>query len=98
MVKKEVIPRRYRTGSKWSVTKEDYENDIYQNFCNGPGTAHTRKTAEKIAKLSDSTRSFVLEDVFINGILQRKADIGIYFLQTIYVPKINLGRRKKSSF
>ena len=98
MIKKKVIRRRYRTGSKWSVTKDEYENDVYPNFCNGPGAAYTRTAAEKISQLGDITKSFVLEDVFVNGILRRKADIAIYFLQTIYVPNLSWQRDKVEFF
>ena len=33
MIEKEVIRKKYSKGSKWSVTKTEYENDIYPNFC-----------------------------------------------------------------
>ena len=89
MVEKQVIRRRYRTGSKWSVTKAEYENYVYPNFCSGPGTAYTRRAAEKLLKTSELTRSFVLEDVYINGILRRKAKIELYHMLTVPVPSLS---------
>ena len=48
----------------------------------------TRSAAEKILMESAKTRSFVIDDVFISGVLRRKTNISIYHNKAIFMGNV----------
>ena len=63
---------------KWKVTAAQYNVRKYPNFCNGAGIAFTRQAAKKILMKSAETKPFHLDDVYISGILRRKANVPLF--------------------
>ncbi|KAJ2945395.1 hypothetical protein O0L34_g199 [Tuta absoluta] len=58
-----------RTYSKWSVTREEYSDDFYPDYCNGPFIIYSADVARRLLTASRKARFFWIDDVFVTGIL-----------------------------
>lgn len=61
---------------QWAVSADQYEFDVYPNYCNGPCYLMPSKTADVLLEASESTKpDHPADDVFISGILRVKSEI-----------------------
>ncbi|KAJ6639940.1 Beta-1,3-galactosyltransferase 5 [Pseudolycoriella hygida] len=58
--------------SKWYVSRDVYPIDTYPAFCSGSAYLVKAKDAKKIYDVSNSTKFFWIDDVFVTGILRSK--------------------------
>ncbi|KAL7643541.1 UNVERIFIED_CONTAM: hypothetical protein RMT77_005523 [Armadillidium vulgare] len=76
-----VIIGRYRDVSKpfrsgrWGVSKKEYPDPFFPPFTLGPAYIISRNAVDKLLNVSNETPFLSLEDVFITGILARRAKV-----------------------
>lgn len=58
--------------SRWHLSKEDYENDVYPDYCSGSGYILTPDLIEPMYEQSFKTKFFWIDDIYITGILAKK--------------------------
>ncbi|CAL1283040.1 unnamed protein product [Larinioides sclopetarius] len=63
--------------SKWYLSEEKYGESMYPNYCSGSAYIINSAVLDAILGLSNDTASFVpSEDVYITGLLAKKAGVG----------------------
>jgi len=72
VVRVDTKPRRF---GKYGVTDEDFEDDFYPNYCNGPGYMLARDSVAIVLKGCSRTPFFTMEDVYFTGILVAQTPI-----------------------
>ena len=65
-----------RNKSKWAVTKEEYGWDTYPYYVSGPAYVISVNAVPMLVDALDQVHFLSMEDVFITGILRKKA--GVY--------------------
>ncbi|KAI5634878.1 galactosyltransferase domain-containing protein [Phthorimaea operculella] len=71
-----------RTYSKWSVTREEYRDDYYPDYCNGPFIIYSADVARRLLAASRKAAFFWIDDVFVSGILAKM--IGVKKVHILY--------------
>ncbi|KAK7501947.1 hypothetical protein BaRGS_00006699 [Batillaria attramentaria] len=62
-------------GDKWFVSDLDYPGDTYPKYVFGGGYVMTRAAAKALVAASSSTDYLHLEDVYVTGVLARRAGV-----------------------
>lgn len=70
--------------NKWYVSFEEYEDPAYPTFLSGWLYVTNRRTATKLINCLEDEKYFWIDDLFITGILARKAKISHYSLNKYY--------------
>lgn len=58
--------------SSWYVSEELYSDEAYPEFCSGSAYLMKADDASKIYSVSNETKYFFIDDVFVTGILREK--------------------------
>ncbi|XP_074644508.1 beta-1,3-galactosyltransferase 5-like [Tubulanus polymorphus] len=69
---------------KWSVSKEEYEPDLYPDYCFGWAYLLHMKTLFKLRRVALSAKYFWIDDAQFTGIVREIADIGIVDIAPAY--------------
>ena len=78
--------------SKWYVRNNVFAGSVYPDYLNGPAYLMTEETVTALLEASQGLRPFFLEDVFVTGVLARRA--GVWprdhpgFVTTVFVGTI----------
>ncbi len=57
---------------KWGLSQSEYPHIALPLFCRGPGYVLSKQAAISVVKMSEMTRSFKLEDVFLMGFVRMR--------------------------
>lgn len=63
---------------KWTVTHDEYPAKFFPPHCDGMGYLMTPQSALKLYSISEKTHYFSVEDVYITGVLRRRAKLRIF--------------------
>ncbi|KAJ6643331.1 Beta-1,3-galactosyltransferase 1 [Pseudolycoriella hygida] len=61
--------------NKWYVSEETFPDESYPSFCSGVAYLMRAADAAKIYSVSNKTKFFWIDDVFVTGILREKYDV-----------------------
>ncbi|XP_076045724.1 beta-1,3-galactosyltransferase 5-like [Oratosquilla oratoria] len=58
--------------SKWLVTEEQYPEEVYPGYCNGPAYAIHNCVVPALFSIADQENPFHIEDIYFTGILRQE--------------------------
>ncbi|XP_037033178.1 beta-1,3-galactosyltransferase 1-like [Bradysia coprophila] len=61
-------------GNRWYIPKEVFPSDTYPDYCSGSAYLMRADDASKIYSISNRTKFFWVDDVFVTGVLREKYD------------------------
>ncbi|KAJ6645589.1 Beta-1,3-galactosyltransferase 5 [Pseudolycoriella hygida] len=64
--------------NKWYVSEETFPGDMYPDFCSGSAYLVKADDATKIYSVSNKTKFFWIDDVFVTGILRETFDVVVH--------------------
>ena len=66
-----------RNSTKWQLTREEFEPDIFPEYCTGPLTICSLNESRSLLEAAKSVKFLWIEDVYTGGILREKAGISV---------------------
>ncbi|XP_054713173.1 beta-1,3-galactosyltransferase 5-like [Uloborus diversus] len=70
--------------SKWYITKEEYKEDKFENYCSGWAYLTTINVAGKLHQMAKITPYFWVDDVHVTGTLASKANVSLIRLNHLF--------------
>ena len=71
-------------GKKWLVTREEYPHDKYPKYCGGLAYLITPDILERIVRVSERSRFFWIDDVYVTGVLRELVEKEPFYLNLRY--------------
>ncbi|XP_021936070.1 beta-1,3-galactosyltransferase 1-like isoform X2 [Zootermopsis nevadensis] len=64
-----------RIGDKWTVTREEFHDDIYPDYCSGTAILYSQDMVYALYKKAQRTRYFWVDDVHVTGTLAKNLNL-----------------------
>ncbi|XP_026317300.1 uncharacterized protein LOC113228249 [Hyposmocoma kahamanoa] len=71
--------------NKWFVSRDEYEQDKYPQYCTGSFILYSQKIALRMVAASKTTQYIHVDDFYVTGLLANKLKVNITNIEHLYI-------------